>query len=201
MFDFFSYFLPAFVLVVGIYIAKENIPLSNLKMLSDKFSSFSVEFLFLLIPMCYLLGFILSYPSSFFYKSIEFVSSQSKYTRQSNDIVRPKNKEGKELKNSEMYILIREFTPNNFLYVEKWNIYMKMSIHLLFMLFSFLITLICIKESFNWKFFLLTFFISYFLIKVIREFNRWRIIECVNTIELFKLNVDTDENFKSKWEK
>jgi hypothetical protein len=112
-FDFFTHAIPGFCIIVSLFILDSNLNTSHDFL--AKANQFHIGGAVLLLVVGYIIGFGVHPIGRFFYKKIGFKIWNEKIL---NDV---------PLFISDKYILIREFSPKNFKYVETWNMFCAMA--------------------------------------------------------------------------
>ena len=187
IFDLFSYTLPgAFVLSSIILInyskdfcCEEFILIDFIKENLNIYSSI------LFIIGSYLSGFITNFFGSYYLKFFMLISPvpEPKYSK---------------LSNSEKYVLIREFSPINFEYVEKWNSLKAMCSNFAMVILLSSIFLFLLVSCFSYLHLILGSLISIISLLISRRFHKWSIIDLDNTIHLFNLDTHSKTFFSNQ---
>lgn len=154
-FDFFNYAIPGTCIILCFFMLDPRInTIGDFLIVANSIQSGAAT---LIAIVGYLLGFAINPIGRFLYKSIGF------------KIWKPKFKDISSLSISDKYALIRELAPNNFKYVETWNMLTGMSHNLalccliaVFILLTRAI-LLPIQDFALWIGLLLTFCVLFFL--------------------------------------
>lgn len=112
-FDFFTHAIPGFCIIVSLFILDKN--LNTSQEFIARANQFHIGGAVLLLVVGYIIGFGVHPIGRYFYKKIGFKIWNEKIL---NDV---------PLFISDKYILIREFSPQNFKYIETWNMFCAMA--------------------------------------------------------------------------
>jgi hypothetical protein len=154
-FDFFSYAIPGCYMIFAFFIldCRYNSAEDYILMAGK----LQVGSGIMILVIGYIVGFAISPMGRYLYKSLGFKLFKNKFD----------NVEGLSI--SDKYVLLRELSPNNFKYVEIWNVWCTMSHNLaiasgLIVIFSFLkIIFLETKNISFWLVFATSFVILFFL--------------------------------------
>jgi hypothetical protein len=151
-FDFFSYAIPGFYIIVSCFIL--NPQLETVQQFLDYMGKINVATGSFLLIIAYIIGFSIYPIGRFLYKKIGFAIWRRSIQ---NDI---------PLFISDKYVLVRQFSDANFKYIETWNMFCALSHNLVVAcLITLMLTLIRIVflSSSNTGFWLLFMFIQLLL--------------------------------------
>lgn len=133
-FDFFSHAIPGACIVVALRLLDINI--TNSHMFFETFDNAQIGSAIVLLVVGYVIGFAIYPLGRYVYKSLGFRIWNKKVHRNISD-----------LHISDKYTLIRELSPNNFKYVESWNMFCAMS-HNLAIASLIICTIVLVKVIF-----------------------------------------------------
>lgn len=151
-FDFFTHAVPGSLLITVFLIIPDDITNYDNALLIYK--EISIGEAVVIVSIGYLLGFAIYPIGRFLTKKNKYITRQSKF------------KDNLNLHVSEKYVLVRQYSPANFKYIEIWNMYSAMSHNLavVTILSSFLFLYKLIFQNLaNYEFWIFTFFISIIL--------------------------------------
>lgn len=189
-FDFFRYLVPGSVFLFSAWLGFEN----SIKTVSDIVThTQGIEWNFLLITalVSYIIGFALDVLKYLLLGKL--IARHNSYD----------NFKEKELSNSEKQVLVREFSPSNFKYIETWYMLKGMCYNLA-VAFIFLGVASIIKGTFNfnyniWQWILLlvaSITFTYLLILRAKVYAKWSAKDLDRTVSTLKLKekVETWKN-------
>ncbi|MFK7906877.1 MAG: hypothetical protein AB8B69_17220 [Chitinophagales bacterium] len=114
-FDTFAYLIPGILVVLSISIAYK----SEIKSLSDISTSYAnlttTEILFIFLS-AYITGIICNYFGHKLYQIAKIVWEEDVASKKKDDL----SKEEDDLNDTEMHVLVRELSPNNYIYLQSW---------------------------------------------------------------------------------
>jgi len=179
-FDFFSHAIPGMFIVAGFYLLDDEINTFNSFL--EIATKINVGSAFLCLVVGYAIGFAIYPIGRFLYKRLGF------------RIWKKEIESNVDLFISNKYVLIREFSPNNFKYVETWNMFCAMSHNLavatfiVFLLALFKVIFLSPQNYTFWAVFLgsLVFLFFLFLHRAV-IFSIWAANDLNATIHQLKL--------------
>lgn len=181
LFDFFSYLLPGFVLLSAILLAPyPNLPdnfASDLSQFCKGITNFSLIYL---VVISYGIGFCLQLGGSLLFRLFERVPGLNP--------VQPRHHGA--VSNSVKLCTIREKSPQNFKYVETWNVLSAFSINLAISLACGSLYLHVKSTGFPWWPAVVTIWgVAGILVSISIKFNNWSVIDLDNTYNLIDTKV------------
>ncbi len=185
IFDLFSYTIPGLILIASCIVSFDilSIESENLKTIMEKDNK--TLLVALIILLSYVSGFITNILGGFFLKLIILLVGKTE----------PKKS---QLPNSTKILLLREFSPSNFNYIEKWSSMKNMCSNLAVVILG--CSLLFLAN--NTLDVLLNLCLSLPIITLLLlksfEFGRWYIIELDNAVDILKLEDNCVELLKSK---
>lgn len=132
-FDIFSHILPGSIVIILIFISsKDVVSLDSILQLTKEIELGN----YLMIVLAFVIGFAITPIGRFFYKNVCFNFWKLKIKDNNSSFI------------SDKYSIIREHSPLNFEYVERWNMYCTMSHNLAIV--SIILLIVSVVKLFNW---------------------------------------------------
>jgi hypothetical protein len=187
IFDLFSFAIPGTLLLacIGLSCNVDLFQKSDFSILHYVTEKFSLQVSVIYLILSYIIGYISSIISNYYQKIFEFILPDKK----------PKHS---SLANSTKLVLLREFTPTNAKYIEKWNSLKSMSSNLAFVILIGNIIIKIYYTEYCFIFVLIGFGISVLLNITSHRYREWAIIESDNAIHYFGLDTDPAKLFETK---
>lgn len=181
-FDFFSYAIPGCCMIFAFFILDYRyVSAEDYFNMIGKFQVGSGVFI---LVLGYIVGFAVTPIGRFLYKRLGF------------KIFREKFKDVEGLSVSDKYVLVRELSPNNFKYIESWNMWCTMSHNLavaaVLVFINSTIKLLFYKTENNvfWLLLTISFIILFFLFLYRAvKFSVWAASDINSAITILKLEV------------
>lgn len=187
LFDLFSFTIPGALTFISylILLSPYSVCACPNEVINVLFKDANIYLAFFYILMSYVIGYITSSMSSvlwwindkLYYKQVKYKST---------------------LRTSEKYSLVREFSKENFKYIELWNVLAKMASNLsLTILLIFILFFIKI-DCFKWWYLILGILISISVFLQARNYKIWAQIDLDNTVSILKLEENVIELIKKE---
>nr|WP_319397609.1 hypothetical protein [uncultured Carboxylicivirga sp.] len=186
IFDLFSYTIPGGILILVTLLSNGFFQTENENMILIYKKEYVILAYVILIISSYIIGFLTSILGSYFLKLISIFVPK----------IVPKNS---SLNTSTKLVLLREFSPINFNYIEKWYSMKSMCSNLAIVLI-FSSTFLLIKTTLINNTLIIVAIATSIVILYIKafQFDKWSIIELDNAIHILKLENNSEELLKSK---
>ena len=186
IFDLFSYTIPGGILILVTLLSNGFFQTENENMILIYKKEYVILAYVILIISSYIIGFLTSILGSYFLKLISIFVPK----------IVPRNS---SLNTSTKLVLLREFSPINFNYIEKWYSMKSMCSNLAIVLI-FSSTFLLIKTTLINNTLIIVAIATSIVILYIKafQFDKWSIIELDNAIHILKLENNSEELLKSK---
>lgn len=187
LFDLFAYAIPGSLIIIICYIVNQfNICDNTFEITSLLDIDIKLIIFVTFVVLSYATGYTSSILGDLLLIIVEKIFKQ------------PKPKHTSELNNSTKYALLRELSPQNFRYVEQWNVLKKMTSNLSFVILFLNIYLLICMECYKWYYFFFGLVIFVILISKTWKYHNWAIIDLDNAIHIFDLQNKKNDLLKNK---
>ncbi len=203
IFDFYTYFIPGSLVVFTGYLCLTNLLGQDFNFFIEHMKEMSIKLLFVLIPFSFLTGFIISELSSLLSdvsKKIKALIKLKLYKKNENNTNVTDTKlystwfhklvDKREIKltfnKGESYVILREFSKENYNAVEQYNVYKTMCNNLIYSLI--LCNVFIQLYHFNLMILAVSIIFCIVLYYSKIKFNNWGRNEIQSSIELLILN-------------
>ncbi|MCG8329001.1 MAG: hypothetical protein MI974_15010 [Chitinophagales bacterium] len=191
VFDLFSYALPGGIILLPIWVFREDI--KSLNDLFGQLSDISLSLGIILIFVAYIIGNVIDNPESWLHAKVGV------------KIWGKTDPHETKLSNSQKRVLVRELSPQNHFFIQQWKVVKTMSHNLSFSLLILSLTLL-IKLLFfgvsNPVYFIIliviSFIFSYIFLKRAHIFDTWYYKDLNAIVETLKLDESVKENRQNR---
>lgn len=188
IFDLFSYAIPGALLLLTYCVSFNLLNFDNIDQNIFLKEKNPILLTIVAILTSYIIGFITNILGGHFYKFIALIIPKTKPKKSS-------------LYNSTKMILLREFSPINFEYIEKWNSMKNMCMNLSIVIILSIFILLIKTNFVDIRMIIISLITITLLISKSFQFDRWSIIELDNAIYTLGLEKNCQDLLKSKFSK